>query len=204
MTAIGSVRRAAHDDRTHQGTRSAGLIGLVARGGLYLALGVPRPRNGLRESAQARTRAATQVGDGSASSSSVSSTASPGRGPYPYMADHRPRQQGESPRERRLLGRSERAVLRLAGQLLVLPFEAQRRHGPDRQDVQRKGDGHVGRPAARRRRGYLRDPRVRALHGCGGPLSTTARTSGPCSMPRRRQTPAIRALGADRQRGAVA
>jgi hypothetical protein len=38
MTAISSVRRATHDDRTQQGARTGGFIGLVARGGLYLAL----------------------------------------------------------------------------------------------------------------------------------------------------------------------
>jgi Domain of Unknown Function (DUF1206) len=40
MTAVGSVRHAAHDDRTHQGARTAGLVGLVARGALYIALAV--------------------------------------------------------------------------------------------------------------------------------------------------------------------
>jgi Domain of Unknown Function (DUF1206) len=41
MTAIGgSVRRATQDHRTQQGARTAGLVGLVARGALYLALAV--------------------------------------------------------------------------------------------------------------------------------------------------------------------
>ena len=40
MTAIGSVRHAAHDHRTEQGAHTAGLVGLVARGGLYIALAV--------------------------------------------------------------------------------------------------------------------------------------------------------------------
>jgi Domain of Unknown Function (DUF1206) len=40
MTALGSTRQAAHSERTHQGARTAGLVGLVARGALYIALAV--------------------------------------------------------------------------------------------------------------------------------------------------------------------
>jgi Domain of Unknown Function (DUF1206) len=39
MTALGSLRRTTQDHRT-QAARTAGLVGLVARGGLYLALAV--------------------------------------------------------------------------------------------------------------------------------------------------------------------